>query len=147
MTVTVSDEDGGTSDPQYEDLVLNYTIVGGGILQPINPGPPTSIFKSKSTIPIKIKVQDCDLSYPGDLAPTIKIYKMIGNTPDGEVAAVESTSSADTGTTMRFTGSPDYQYIYNLAAKKLTDASAGYQIEITIPATGQKIIGYFGLKP
>ena len=52
-----------------------------------------------------------------------------------------STSAADTGTTMRFTGSPDYQYIYDLATKPPTDPTATYQITITVQATGQARAG------
>ena len=48
---------------------------------------------------------------------------------------------------MRYTGSPDNQYIYNVAAKSLPDPTAAYLLEITIPLTGQKIYANFGLKP
>ena len=146
-SVTVSDEDGGTSASASATLTLNFTIVGGGILQPINPGPPLSLFKYKSTIPVKIKVQDCDGSFPGTLAPTIKVTWVSGTTPPGTDEAIYSTSAADTGTTMRFTDMPDYQYIYNLATKSLSDATAKYHITITIPLTGQTVQADFGLKP
>ena len=105
-----------------------------------------SIFKSRSTIPVKIKVADCDGSFPSTLAPQISVQKLNGADPSGAEEA-SSTSAADTGTTMRFTGSPDYQYIYNLATKPLSDSSATYQIKITITQTGQVIYATFGLKP
>ena len=129
-SVTISDEDGGTSAPVTASLVLNYTLVGGGILQPVNPGPPNSVFKYKGTIPVKIKPQDCDGSYPSTLAPTIMLTQLSGSAPDTSINEPISTSAADTSGVMRFTGSPDNQYIYNLATKPLPDPSATYEIRL-----------------
>jgi hypothetical protein len=146
-SVTVIDDDLGGGSDSVNAVTVNFTLVGGGILQPINPGPPTSIFKYKSTIPVKIKVANCDGSYPGMLAPQISVQKTSSNTPGGVDEPIYSTSAADTGTTMRFTGSPDFQYIYNLATRSLSDPSATYQVRITIPLTGQVVTATFGLKP
>jgi hypothetical protein len=144
-TVTVTDDDGGTGVDNANAIAVHYTIAGGGVLQPINQDG-TSIFKAKSTIPIKIKVQDCDGSYPVDLAPTLGIVKISGSTPPGVVENVTSTSAADSGNVMRFDAAAS-QYVYNLAAKSLSDPSASYRLTITIPATGQTIVVDFGLKP
>jgi PKD repeat protein len=143
VSVTVSDEDGGTSSPMTASLVLNFNV--SGILQPVSPGPPMSIFKYKSTIPVKIQVQDCNGSFPSTLAPQISVQKLNGGTPSG-VEEASSTSAADSGTTMRFDPTSQ-QYIYNLATKPLNDSSATYQIKITITQTGQTIYATFGLKP
>jgi hypothetical protein len=70
-TVTVSDEDGGTSSSVQKTLTVNYNT--SGVLQPINDtrnGQPVSLFKYKSTIPAKVQVQDCDGSYPSNLTLT-----------------------------------------------------------------------------
>jgi len=143
--VTVTDSDGDSGSDPTNAVTVNFTIVGGGILQPINPGPPTSVFKYKSTIPVKIKIADCDGSFPSTLEPQISVQKLNGGTPSGTEEA-SSTSAADSGTTMRFDLS-NQQYIYNLATKPLSDSSATYQIKITITQTGQTIYATFGLKP
>jgi len=95
-TVTVSDEDGGTSDSKTVELALNYNL--SGILQPVNPGPPNSIFKFGSTIPVKVKIQDCDGSYPANLGPKVTWQLLTSGTPSGDVSEPYSTSAADTGT-------------------------------------------------
>jgi hypothetical protein len=118
--------------------------VGGGVQQPINQTGPMSIFKSKSTIPVKISYLDCNGSPAITLAPSITIQKLNGSTPSGTDEPIVSTSNADTGHTMRVAGSG---YIYNLAAQSLSDTSATYRLTITIPATGQVTTVDFGLKP
>jgi len=148
-TVVVADDDGG-SDTAPASITVNYTIVGNGFLPPINNtghGMNPSIFKYGSTIPVKIKVQDCDGSYPSTLAPRIFIQKMNGSVPeDGELEPY-STSAADSGNTMRFTGAPDFQYIYNLATKSFSsDPTSTWQLIGRIPATGQEIKTTIGLK-
>lgn len=146
VSVTVSDEDGGTSASSSATLTLNYTIVGGGILQPINQDN-SSVFKFKSTIPVKIKAADCDGSFLGNLTISIALMQLNGNAPPTPINEVISTSAADTTGFMRFTGSPDNQYIYNLATKPLPDSSATYRITLTIMQTGQTVTVNFGLKP
>ncbi|HET8539503.1 MAG TPA: PKD domain-containing protein, partial [Anaeromyxobacter sp.] len=64
VTVTVADEDGGASAPASAVAALNLTVVGGGVLQPVNPDG-TSVFRYGSTIPVKAKFADCDGSLPG----------------------------------------------------------------------------------
>jgi hypothetical protein len=146
VSVTVFDEDGGTSTSVSTTLTLNFAIVGGGVLPPINQNG-TSVFKYKSTIPVKIKVQDCDGSFPGNLTIKIKLTQLSGSAPNTDINEPFSTSAADTTGYMRFTGSPDYQYIYNLATKPLPDATATYKITLTIVETGQTVTVNFGLKP
>ncbi len=144
--VTVTDSDGDPGSDSTNAVTVNFTILGSGILPPIRQDG-TSIFKSKSTIPVKIQAQDCNGSFPSNLAPQIRVYKTSGLAPSGDAIEVDSTSGADTGGVLRFTGAPDYQYIYNMAAKSLPDASASYLVEVTIPLTNQKIYANFGLKP
>jgi hypothetical protein len=57
-----------------------------------------------------------------------------------------STSSADTGGVMRFSGTPDNLYIYNLSTKALPDPSATYLVTVAVPSTGQTVTVKFGLK-
>ena len=142
--VTVTDDDLGAGSDNSNTIATNFTVVGGGVQQPINQTGPMSIFKSKSTIPVKISFLDCDGSPATSLAPTISVQKLNGNTPSGVDEPIVSTSNADTGTTMRVAGTG---YIYNLAAQSLSDSSATYRLKITVPATGQTTTVDFGLKP
>lgn len=135
-TLTVTDDDGGSTNGNAS-FTVNYTIVDGGVLPPIK-ADGTSVFKYGSTVPVKIKIQDCDGSYPSNLAPKIQYQKISGATPGGLVDPL-STSAADTTGVMRYTAAPDFQYIYNLATRSLPDATATYKVVITIPATGQMI--------
>ncbi len=141
-TVTVTDDDGG-SETKTATTAVNYTVVGGGVLQPVKDG--SSVFKYGSTIPVKVKLQDCDGSYPDKLAPTIKLTQLSGNTPVGEINEPASTSSADTTGVLRYDAA-NQQYSYNLATKSLPDSTATYQITITVPMTGQTVTATFGLK-
>jgi PKD domain-containing protein/uncharacterized protein DUF4114 len=142
--VTVTDDDLGAGSDNSNAIATNFTVVGGGVQQPINQTGPMSIFKSKSTIPVKISYLDCNGAPATNLAPTIKVNKISGGIPSGVDEPIVSTSNADTGQTMRVAGNG---YIYNLAAQSLTDTSATYRLTITVPATGQTTTVDFGLKP
>lgn len=138
-TATVTDDDGGVGS-KNASVTVNYT--SSGFLQPINQDG-TSVFKYNSTIPVKIKFQNCDGSYPSNLAPTIKVTLMSGSTPVQEINEPVSTSNADTTGVMRFSGD---QYMYNLATKPLPDPTGAYKITVTVPGTGQIAEVGFGLR-
>jgi hypothetical protein len=76
----------------------------------------------------------------------VTYQKLDGATPTGDVNEPYSQSQADTGNQMRFTGSPDNQYIFNLATKSFPDAQASYRLYVTIDATGQVVTADIGLK-
>ena len=71
VTVTVSDEDGGTSPAATASAVVNFTIVGGKILQPVNDTRNgqvlPSVFKYGSTIPVKVEITNCNGAHPEQL--------------------------------------------------------------------------------
>jgi hypothetical protein len=90
---------------------------------------------------------DCDGSFPSDLTISIALLQLSGNAPNTPINEPASTSAADTTGFMRFSGSPDFQYIYNLATKSLPDPSASYKITLTVGQTGQTVTVNFGLKP
>jgi hypothetical protein len=146
VTVTVHDEDGtGTDDTETGTVSLQYNV--SGVLQPVNDTQAhqdPSIFKHGSTIPVKIKVADCNGTVVSGLAPTITVTKVNPNPPpDGFAEPTTSTSGADSGTTMRFDATAG-QYIYNLATKPLTDGTATYKITIAGPFS--TVTANFGLK-
>jgi hypothetical protein len=146
-TITVTD-DADTSAPftaNSTNITVNYVL--SPILQPINPGPPNSIFKWGSTIPVKVRVQDCNGSYPSGLDLRVTFAMLSGSTLSGEMEPV-GTNQADTGNQMRFSSGNDPLYIFNLASKSLgSDASATYRIYVTITATGQRVQADIGTKP
>lgn len=146
VSVTVTDDDGGVSNPAgTATLIVNFTIVGGGVQPPIN-NDGSSVFKFKSTIPVKLRVQDCNGSAVSGLQITIMLTMVSGATPGLEINEPISTSAADSGFMLRYDVSGQ-QYIYNLATKPLPDPSAIYQIKLTIVSTGQVVTVNFGLKP
>jgi hypothetical protein len=132
-TVTVTDDNGGSGSLATNSFLAGYTT--GGILQPINPGPPLSIFKLGSTIPVKIQVTNCDGSIPNTLALYITIKAITGDTlPSGDYETT-STSAADSGNVMRFSTN---QYIYNLYTKTpyFPDPTATYTLTIHYGSSG-----------
>lgn len=134
ITVSLSDEDGtGVDDSDIASVSLLYNV--SGVLQPVNDTQAKndpSIFKYGSTVPVKIRVTDCDSQPVSGLSPQISVQRMSGSTPSGTDEAVVSSSGADTGTTMRYDASAGL-YIYNLATKSLADSTATYQLKITGP--------------
>jgi hypothetical protein len=147
ITVNVSDEDGvGVDDTDTGTVSLLYSATG--VLQPVNDTQAhqdPSVFKYGSTIPVKIRVTDCNGGVVGGLTPQIAVKKISGSTPpSGLDETISSTSGADSGTTMRFDATAG-QYIYNLATKSLADSSATYEIRITGPFT--TVTASFGTKP
>jgi hypothetical protein len=143
-TVPVTDDDGGVGSDDDNPITVGLTIETGGILPPINQDG-TSVFKYGSTIPVKVKLQDCDGSYPATLAPKIQVQMLSGATPVWSINEPVSTSTVDTSGIMRFDAASG-QYLYNLATKPLPDPTAIYRVIITIPLTEQTVTNNFGLR-
>jgi hypothetical protein len=143
--VTVTDKDNGSGSSaslaSQPSVSLLYST-GAGILQPINFTGPRSLFKLGSTIPVKIKITDCINAPVSTLKPQVSLVKL-DNTPDGTVVEDVVSTVPDQGTTMRFTGPPDYQYIYNLGTKNLT--AGDYSVTIKEP-TIAPVSAAFSLK-
>lgn len=142
-TVTVADSFGESATAEAETAVT-FTVVGGGLLQPINQDG-SSVFRYGSTIPVKLRLQDCDGSFPANLAPTIKLTQLSGSAPGSEINEPVSTGNGDSGNVLRYDAASQ-QYIFNLATKPLPDPTATYEITITVPATKQTVKATFGLR-
>jgi hypothetical protein len=148
IVVTVNDEDpgaGGTASSSAFSFLYNTS----GVLQPINLTGPRSSFKLGSTIPVKIRVTDCDGVAVSGLTLTVHLKR---TDPTAEsVNELVSSSAADTGTTMRYTGAPDNQYMFNLSTKRSQfnagqDLTAGtYQLCITAPEIAN-VVAYLDIK-
>ena len=143
MSLKVTDDD-GDSDTRSASATVNYTWSGGGILQPINYTGPRSLFKYGSTIPVKIKLLDCDGTPASTLSPKVTYTVTSGDPPSSGELEAASTSAADTGNTMRWTGD---QYIFNLNTKAITaDPTVTVRIYVRVPDTDQVIYADVGLK-
>ena len=145
IVVSVNDEDpgvGGTASSTAFSFLYNAS----GVLQPVNDTQAhndPSVFKYGSTVPVKIRVTDCNGVVVTGLTPQIAVRKIAGSTPPSGVdETISSTSGADSGTTMRYS---DGLYIYNLATKSLADSSATYEIKITGPFS--TVTATFGTRP
>jgi hypothetical protein len=132
--------DGPTTGSTTATVTIDYDA--SAILQPIN-GDGSSIFKSSSTIPVKVRLMDCDGSTPSGLAPTIRVVRTGGATPPTGTQETPLSTSAHTDGVLRF---PDGQCIYNLSGKSLPDPTATYHLIVTVPSTGQTVEADFGLK-
>lgn len=134
VSATVTDKDGGVGTSPSgagSSFQLLYST-GLGILQPINYTGPRSAFKVGSTIPVKVKITDCKGNPVTTLKPTVT-FKKLDNTVDPAAQDEAAVSTVpDQGNTMRFTGSPDSQYIFNLATKAFTMGT--YQITVSDPS-------------
>ena len=117
-TVTVEDSSGNVSDPGSAELVVDYTVVGGGFEPPIGDG---TTKKYGSTTPVKVAFTDCDGSRPGDLAPTLTV-------------SMEGGYTLNAGT-LTFDG---HRYKINLKTKVLPGPGT-YTYTVTVPGTGQTV--------
>ena len=113
-TITVEDKDGGIGiDGAGNTVTIVYNK--SGILQPINLTTPRSSFKIGSTIPVKIRVTNCDGASIGGLSIQVNLQKLDSYAdPTNEIIEV---SVPDVGNTMRY-DSGGQQYIYNLSTKR-----------------------------
>ena len=146
VSVTITDDDGGVSAPDADLLRVNYTVVGGGVQQPLNASGPMSVFRAGTVIPVSVQLQDCDGTFPSNLAPTLTV-ELVSHDRPGAVneANVTPKPKADTGAYMRYDAA-QMRYVYNLATKRLSDQTATYWLTITVPSTGQTISVLFGIR-
>jgi hypothetical protein len=145
VSVTVSDDDLGTSASMQKTLIVNYNT--SGVLQPVNwtqAQNNPSIFKWGSTIPVKVEFTDCDGTPAGGLSVKIAVKKIAGSTPpSGDNEEITNTNSPDSGAYMRWV---DSKYLYNLNTKSLADKTATYEITITVESTLQTVVTQVGTK-
>jgi hypothetical protein len=156
ITVTASDNDGGTAVPKttagdQPSVSLRYNV--SELQDPVNrTGMTMSVFKSGSTVPLKVIITDCNNQPVNGLVPRISFNRINPSTPTLGVNEALSTQPNDTNFLMRDAGNG--QYIYNLNTKTLPDQDATYSATITdskatqtAPATyGPKVTQTFGIR-
>jgi hypothetical protein len=108
ISIVVHDDDGGSSEPTQLDVSYDYATTG--LLPPLGSG--RTSFKVGSTIPLKLRVTDCDGAAVAGLPLTVHLGWL-----DGAEGTAASSSAIDAGTTMRFS-SGDGQYLYDLSTKR-----------------------------
>ena len=126
VTVTDKDGDSGTSDSAQGSSSFLYNMTG--ILAPFN-ADGSSVWKHGSTIPVKVKVTDCNGSPVSGLKPQVGTSMLSTLTPADGISETVSTSGADTTGVMRY-DSLAGQYIYNFASKALADGNATYYMYV-----------------
>jgi hypothetical protein len=143
LTATATDQAG-----RQNTSTLTYTVglQAGEVLSPINSTGKANIaatnldvFKIKSTIPVKFQVFNdaaktkLMTSPPAGSVAKITFLKQDNTTDSNDAAEVLPSSNANTDNIYRWTGSPDYQYIYNLGT---TGQKAGtYSVQLTLYAS------------
>jgi len=146
ITVTAADGDGGTDTEYSATNAVSILYQVSGVLQPVNDTQAKndpSIFKYGNTIPVKVRVTDCNGAGVTNLAPRISVVKTAGSTPPtGTEETITNTNSPDSNGIMRSIG--DGVYLYNLATKSLSDSTATYEIRINGPFA--TVTALFGTK-
>lgn len=127
VSASANDGDGGT-DSESSNVSFLYSTSGGFPLAPINTDG-SSNFKLGSTIPVKLRIVDCQGQPVAGLAPQINLVKT-SNTVNGAVnEPVDTASVPDDGKTMRYDAAAG-QYIYNLSTKRSVFATGGGALDL-----------------
>jgi hypothetical protein len=162
LTATASDGAGRTSTSS-----LTYTVgfQAGDILPPVtaprnDQGDPLAsdlqVFKIKSTVPVKFRLYlNAARTSVMTTPPAGAVAKIAVKKLDSSVDSTDVTelliAPADSGDTFRWTGSPDYQYVFNASTSGLTAGT--YLAQLTLYASnGTTILAqsakqYFVLRP
>jgi hypothetical protein len=130
--VTATDNAGNT-DTKTVTYKVCYDFIG--VLQPINLDG-SSVFKLKSTIPVKFQLKDASGNFITDATAYIFIKK-ISNSTIGDEAEAVSTSAATTGNLFRYDFTAN-QYIFNLGTKTLSTGT--WQIIIKLDDGSEHIV-------
>ena len=144
-SVTVADDDAGVSAPAGVALHVDYTVVGGRVQPPLNTAGELSVFAPGTVIAVKVRLRECDGTFPATLAPTLDVVLLSSSTPPIRVNEANVRLRPDISSTMRFSAARN-SYVYHLPTRRLPDRTATYRITITVPATGQTISERFGVR-
>jgi hypothetical protein len=126
--VTVTDKDLGSGNKSATTGAVSFLYNLGAILPPFNPDG-SSVWKYGSTIPVKVRITDCNGSPVSTLKPKIGTSLNSSAPPTAAIDEAMSTSAADTDSVMRFDSTAG-QYIYNYATKTLSDSNATYYMYV-----------------
>jgi hypothetical protein len=127
LSAGVNDGDGG-ADSDTAAISHLYSTTGGFPLPPINVDG-TSNFKLGSTIPVKLRVADCNGTSVAGLSPRVSLVKTTSSTSGTVNEDVTTVSVPDDGNLMRFDSTAG-QYIYNLSTKRSAFAPGGGELTL-----------------
>lgn len=128
------------TNPAQEDVfneaysssgVTPCALTMSAILPPFN-SDGSSIWKYRSTVPVKVRITDCTGAPVPGLSPQVGTQLKSSGDPAAGIDEATSTSAADTGTTMRYDASAG-QYVYNWASASVSDGSATYYMYVREP--------------
>ena len=149
IVVTVTDKDTGAGQSDTTDGNVSFLYNMTGILAPFN-ADGSSVWKYGSTLPVKVRITDCNGTPVSNLRPQVGTSMLSTLTPADGISETASTSAADSTGAMRYS---DGQYIYNFASKNLADGNATYYMYVrgkdaggAIVTTPTQVSQRFGLK-
>jgi hypothetical protein len=128
ISVSVKDKDGGTGLNSSAGGTVSHLYNMTGILAPFN-ADGTSVWKYGSTLPVKVRITDCNGNPVPSLAPKVGTSLQNANDPSIAIDEVASTSGADTTGMLRYDPAAGH-YIYNFGSKYLSDPSATYYMTV-----------------
>lgn len=128
ISVSVKDKDGGTGSNSSAAGAVSHLYNMTGILAPFN-ADGTSVWKYGSTLPVKVRITDCNGSPVSGLAPKVGTTLQDSSDPSISIDEAASTSAADTTGILRYDPTAG-QYIYNFGSKHLSDPSATYYMTV-----------------
>jgi hypothetical protein len=144
LTATATDKAGRT---RVSTLTYFVGFSSGNILAPVTApsgdqglatAPDLQVFKLKSTIPVKFRLYlDLAKTMLMTTPPTGSVAKLTFSKADPTTDSSDTpeliTVTADSGLVFRWTGSPDYQYIYNWPTAGQTAGT--YWVRLTLYAS------------
>lgn len=133
VSCTASDAAGNTGTASFTVTVRR--VLFSGVLNPIN-ADGSSIFKLKSTVPIKFQLQDEHGNSITDLQATLRIAKITDQVMGTEMEG-ESTSAADTGSVFRIQSN---QYVYNWGTDGLSEGTWAIKIYLNYDQQSQLLL-------
>lgn len=92
----------------------------------------TTLIKRGRTVPVKFQLRDCEGRIISTGLHSIRVLFQSGASPAGDPTVGDSGASGDNGIYFRFTGSPDWQWIYNLQTNTTYQMGATYIIRATL---------------
>jgi hypothetical protein len=153
VTASVTDKAGHTTLAPLPLTITRSCLSVGDVLAPVatstgSQGDPKAAnlqaFKIKSVVPVKFRLYKDQARTqlitdpPAGSVAKLTMVKYNSDTTTSDVADLVSAGSANTDNLFRWSGSPDYQYIYNLGT---TGRVAGtYGVQLTLAAADGSVL-------
>src|SRR5262249_41778295 len=133
LSVSLNDGDGGMATQNSSGTKNVNALYKLSAIQPPFNADGSSVWKSGSTIPVKVIITDCAGNPVPGLKPMVGTTLVSSSDPGVSIDESPSTSAADTTGYMRYDPTAG-QYIYNFGSGTLKDSTASYYM--TVKGTG-----------